>query len=173
MKALTLWPEWAWAVCNLDKDVENRTYRPPKGIVGQRIAIHAGKRIGGKYVRDSKMAISCYETMASKASEAGWYPEIFDKYILFKYNKTIYGGYERLLFDEFDGVVMGCVVATAIVGSISRLKQGEIEPWAAYGQYQWHLLDVHVLKDPVICSGNQRLWTLPDDVEKKVVEQGG
>ena len=24
LHALTLWPEWAWAVCHLGKDVENR-----------------------------------------------------------------------------------------------------------------------------------------------------
>ena len=43
MKALTLTPEWAWAVTALDKRVENRTWRPPERMIGQRIAIHAGK----------------------------------------------------------------------------------------------------------------------------------
>lgn len=46
--ALTLWPEWAWAICHLDKRVENRTWAPGARLpVGSRLAIHAGKYIGG------------------------------------------------------------------------------------------------------------------------------
>lgn len=45
MRALTLWQPWAFAIAHLGKDVENRTWKPPGDIQGQRIAIHAGKRI--------------------------------------------------------------------------------------------------------------------------------
>lgn len=44
MKALTLWRPWAWAIFH-GKDVENRTWSPPASMIGQRIAIHAGKKI--------------------------------------------------------------------------------------------------------------------------------
>ena len=43
MKALTLWRPWAWALFH-GKDVENRTWSPPASMIGQRIAIHAGKK---------------------------------------------------------------------------------------------------------------------------------
>lgn len=43
MKALTLKQPWAWAVAHAGKDVENRTWKPPQSVIGQRIAIHAGK----------------------------------------------------------------------------------------------------------------------------------
>jgi hypothetical protein len=43
MKALTLKQPWAWAVAHAGKDVENRTWKPPASVIGQRIAIHAGK----------------------------------------------------------------------------------------------------------------------------------
>lgn len=43
MKAITLSPEWAYAVTHLGKDVENRTWWPPKGYTGD-LAIHAGQR---------------------------------------------------------------------------------------------------------------------------------
>lgn len=43
MKALTLVQPWAWAVIHAGKDVENRTWRPPESLLGQRFAIHAGK----------------------------------------------------------------------------------------------------------------------------------
>lgn len=45
MKALTLHRPWAWAIAGAGKDIENRTWRPPAAIIGQRIAIHAGRKL--------------------------------------------------------------------------------------------------------------------------------
>lgn len=42
MRALTLKQPWATAIFHLGKDVENRCWKVPEKIVGQRIAIHAG-----------------------------------------------------------------------------------------------------------------------------------
>lgn len=53
MKALTLKQPWAWAVARAGKDVENRTWKPPASIIGQRIAIHAGKT----WDRDGDLAL--------------------------------------------------------------------------------------------------------------------
>lgn len=48
MKALTLWRPWPVAIFylrpELQKDVENRGWKPPEWIIGQRIAIHAGSK---------------------------------------------------------------------------------------------------------------------------------
>lgn len=41
--ALTLRQPWATAVRDLGKRVENRSWQPPEHVVGQIIAIHAGK----------------------------------------------------------------------------------------------------------------------------------
>ena len=54
MKALTLHPEWAHAIAHLGKRTENRTWRPPEALIGQRIAIHAGASIGGGRGRDAE-----------------------------------------------------------------------------------------------------------------------
>jgi len=43
-RALTLHQPWAWAIARLGKDIENRIWRPPPWLIGQRVAIHAGKR---------------------------------------------------------------------------------------------------------------------------------
>lgn len=43
MKAITLSPEWAHAVAHFGKDIENRTWWPPKHYTGD-LAIHAGLR---------------------------------------------------------------------------------------------------------------------------------
>lgn len=54
MYALTLWQPWAEIIALGWKLVENRTWAPPYGVIGERIAIHAGKR----WSRDAADAIS-------------------------------------------------------------------------------------------------------------------
>lgn len=44
MKALTLIQPWATAIISLGKDIENRPWAPPKAMIGQRFAIHAGAK---------------------------------------------------------------------------------------------------------------------------------
>ena len=43
MKALTLKPPWAFCITHLGKRIENRTWKPPQSLIGQRFAIHGGK----------------------------------------------------------------------------------------------------------------------------------
>ena len=43
MLALTIHQPWASAIVLGPKRVENRTWRPPATLVGQRLAVHAGK----------------------------------------------------------------------------------------------------------------------------------
>lgn len=45
MRALTLWRPWAVAIVSHGKRIENRTWAPPRWMVGKDIAIHNGKRI--------------------------------------------------------------------------------------------------------------------------------
>lgn len=42
MYALTLWQPWCYAMVHLGKRVENRPWHPPRWLIGQRIALHAG-----------------------------------------------------------------------------------------------------------------------------------
>ena len=53
--ALTLWPEWAYAIAHLGKDVENRSWRPPAWLIGRRLAIHAGADLGGRPGRMARL----------------------------------------------------------------------------------------------------------------------
>ena len=50
LRALTLWPEWAWAIHHLDKRVENRGWPIP---AGEWFALHAGKSPTGPGARPS------------------------------------------------------------------------------------------------------------------------
>jgi hypothetical protein len=45
LHALTLIQPWAWAIAYAGKDVENRSWHPPRWLVGNHLAIHAGKKI--------------------------------------------------------------------------------------------------------------------------------
>ena len=47
MRAITLHQPWASLIAHGVKDIETRSWPPPQTMVGQRIAIHAGKRIVG------------------------------------------------------------------------------------------------------------------------------
>lgn len=43
MKALSIKQPWLYCITDLDKRVENRTWKPPNWIIGERIALHASK----------------------------------------------------------------------------------------------------------------------------------
>jgi hypothetical protein len=42
MKALTVKAPWATAIARFGKDIENRSWKPPAGVLGTPIAIHEG-----------------------------------------------------------------------------------------------------------------------------------
>ncbi|MCE5264312.1 MAG: ASCH domain-containing protein [Deltaproteobacteria bacterium] len=44
MKALTIWQPWASLIVRGPKRIENRSWVPPRWLIGQRIGIHAGKK---------------------------------------------------------------------------------------------------------------------------------
>ena len=44
MYALTIKQPWLYAITNLGKRIENRTWRPPNKVLNQRIALHAAMR---------------------------------------------------------------------------------------------------------------------------------
>lgn len=133
MRGLTLTQPWAHAITHLGLWVESRGWKPPPSIVGQRIAIHAGRKIDADDVR------------------------------------TV----ERIADTRLEGIVTGAVVATAVVdGFYERIE--DVPPdqrkwW--FGPYGWILKDVRVLAEPVPCKGMLGLWTLPVEVEERVVAQ--
>lgn len=44
MQAITVHQPWATAIARYGKPVENRGWRPPAGLIGRTLAIHAGKQ---------------------------------------------------------------------------------------------------------------------------------
>lgn len=144
MKALTLWQPWAWAIAHAGKDVENRTWAPPAYMIGERIAIHAGKRFDEEawtFLSDP----CCSPIDESLAAEDG-------------------------LFDVpcADEIARGAVVAVATLAEVLRFGEGEARGWPWYGgPVGWVLTDV-VAMEPVPCRGAQGLWDLPVDIERSL-----
>ena len=145
MKALTIHQPWNWLITHGHKPVENREWIPPKGTVGTRIALHAGKTL---------------DTHAVDMLAGEGYPLP-------------------------DGYVLGAVEAVAtIAGWVDDSRHGARAPGVDqavieaardhrlyYGAIGWVLTEVIALPEPVPCRGFQKLWTLPSDVERAVLEQ--
>ena len=157
IRALTLWPEWAWAVHFLDKRVENRTWAPPASVIGQRVAIHAGLKLDLAARQSLRMNGHDYHTperdgyvhgaVESVVTIAGWVRD--------------FRGADVALDDEVSAHVTDPEAIDAV-----------FSPWFM-GPIGWVLTDIIALPEPVPCKGAQGLWTLPADVESAVLAQLG
>lgn len=167
-KALSVWPEWAWAIVNLDKRIENRTYQLPSTAFGKRIAIHASKSIGGG-LGGKKGYITAILRMVTAARTAGWFvttsPFDFNGKIMF----APFGFNDRIRFEkngvvrffEQDKIPKGCIVATARIGQRNRDDQSFVKEWGEPTGHHWALFDLNILSEPVPCKGSQSFWSIP------------
>lgn len=170
VKALTIHQPWASLIVGAppsydadptppQKPLENRTWCPPASLVGYRIAIHAGKAIGGDVLE------SFYNVFKALAFGPVRTPYATPK----QFPRGAVVGVATL-----DRVVLRW--HGALVDAFTRDQWHPVEisdearRWYT-GDVGWVLRDVRYLREPVPCSGAQGLWTLPDDVERAVVEQ--
>jgi len=144
VKALTLWPEWLPTITHLDKRIENRDWFPPKGLIGQRFALHAGSQLGG----GSRHRV---EWVERTALEAGWGVRILLHETASRF------AFFRPATSRTVPIHLGCVVASAV---LDRAERGPADParWAMEGAVHWHLRDVEVLETPIPAKGRQGLW---------------
>ena len=167
-RALTLWPEWLLAICKLDKRVENRPRPPFAGLVGTRIALHAGKHVGGRAAGFNEGMSAFIET----AQHAGWMVEILEDRPgdagVFSFIKGPASSPTRVVVDIPDSIVTSAIVATAKIGGYHKPTANPTIPWQAGSNmgdpesysYAWILEDVEVLDRPIACPGAQGVWTL-------------
>lgn len=159
MKTLTMFPEWAFAIAHLGKRVENRGWRPPLSLVGQRLAIHAGAHIGGRKGRvATDEGVRAVEHMCPDLRlECNWWPPDPPSF--------------RLDRDgPYHPVVTSAVVATCTVAGLvddrpelRKGSRGSPVPWGVPDQVWWILSDVQVLEKPIPCKGRQGLWEFRPD----------
>jgi hypothetical protein len=72
MYAITIKPHWAWAILHAGKRVENRDFLPP-ALVGQRVALHAGRPLGGATAEARALrALAAFLARAGYPAAAVW-----------------------------------------------------------------------------------------------------
>jgi hypothetical protein len=174
MLALTIWQPFASLIVGSpptdgcpgappQKPVENRDWRPSPKMIGQRIAIHAGKK-------PDRETLDLYEDIF-KAKVFGEVAAPYAKPKLFPL-----------------GAVVGVATLDRVIGPLASMSYEDrfseasadwIASWGLdadglrwfVGGFGWVFRDRQHLVEPVQCSGAQGLWRLPPDVERAVTEQ--
>lgn len=150
--ALTLWPEWVWAIANLDKRVENRGWPLPANMIGRRIAIHAGASIGGR--KGAPATDEGLQAVAGMATVAGWTVTIDRTGALFFSNGPTFK-VQRLA-----DITLSAIVCTAVLASCTEPSPVHSDDGWYVGEYGFRLSDVQVLPEPIHCSGAQGFWRI-------------
>lgn len=145
MLALTLWRPWDTAILHLGKPVENRDWPPPASMVGQRFALHSGK----KWDKDGAASVADLSGR-SLVELAPFFHRAMDVH----------------------SAVIGTVRLSRVIkpNTLPAMDPLASSPWY-FGSYGWVCDDPFPLPKPVPCRGAQRLWRLPPDVEARVLEQ--
>lgn len=155
LRALTLWPEWAWAAHYLDKRVENRSWALP---VGEWFALHAGKHIGGR--PGPRACEEAWDAIHYMASQAGW-ARSFD-------------GSGRLRRHGVEAIYGTAKVQTSAILGIFRVTRidprgrGDLGAWRVPDQVG-NVFEYTPIAAPVPCRGAQGLWPVPLDVAERVL----
>lgn len=132
------------------KRIENRTWTPPRKLVGQLIALH-----GGRPPRTSS------EFDEARAA-VDWC------------NLTQWGGEqdpEDWAYDE--DILQACVGGIFAVARIAGVTTDPALPWRTQDPYGWVLEDFTPLPQPVPCSGSQGLWAVQGDLLARVRRELG
>lgn len=161
MRALTLYPEWAWAILHLGKDVENRLWLPPRALAGQWVALHAGAHVGGRpgQVARTEGMLGLYEM----AHRAGWMEvaQTLPTDDPFWWERGAQRAHEPMSHEVTRRAIVGIVRFSSPARSTS--------PWAVPGQHHWPILQVVALPAPVLCPGALGLWRVPEALLQSIL----
>lgn len=147
--ALTIHPEWVWAILRLGKRVENRTWDAP-GLVGKWLAIHGGGAIGGRPIPKrgpSEFHRACIQSVATMAARGSG--------IVLSAGEL--QAAPAHILQEARGIVAICQVAGFV--------RGEDAGWyIGAPSIGWQLRRVIRLPQPIACPGQQGLWKLSPEI---------
>lgn len=153
--AITLKHPWAFAIQRLGKDIENRTWKPPRHLIGQTIFIHGGavpKGLAGvetandaRFIAQNIVTLE-YQRALPKATRE-W---------LYQYGRS-------LLAWEVPGIVASARLTEVVTESDS--------PWFS-GPYGWVLKDVKPVDPPIPHRGAQGFWGPNADALEELMERG-
>jgi len=152
LHALTLYPEWVYAILHFGKDIENRVWRPPTSSMRRWIAIHGGVAPGGIPARQEHYTDAHAEAVREMLAmaRANGHPLL-----------------EIVMRD-----IMKCrgIVALAYLDEVrepvkyrtgwqvpdQENSKGKILPC-----YGWHFSRILRLEEPVPLRGSLGLWRVP------------
>lgn len=172
MKALTVWQPWASLIVGAppsydehptppQKPVENRGWAPPRALIGQRIAIHAAKKM------DEDVLDTIQDLFLDKLHGEVRTP--YAKPSLFPIAAVV--GVATLtgaIVRRHDGSI---VDAFSTSGGPTVEVGEDVRRFYNADAIGWLLEDRRALAAPVPCRGSQGIWTLPADVAARVEEQ--
>ncbi len=156
LRALTVRQPWAEAISLADdiflgdwaKLSENRTRPPPVAMIGQEIAIHAGKA-----ALDEDEAVEVGKMLFNKLPDRLRVKLVRDAYTKGQWYYRLHEGMGKIL----------CVATIAgVAWSKAELSPAQQRWWK--GDVAWKLKDVRTLHRPISCKGQLGLWEVPDDV---------
>jgi hypothetical protein len=153
MKALTVWQPWATLILQGAKPYEFRGWRPPRSLIGQRIAIHAGARpIRREEVLTLLMQLRDPEKYGQPCLHAPLAIPVIE--IAARNPKA-------------GALPLSHVICTAVLGEPKRGDECAAEFGTEAGNdsdregtfnWGWPMLDVQRLEPPVPARGAQGLW---------------
>ena len=174
MKAITLHEPWASLIVAGKKTIETRNWSPPDDLIGETIAIHAGKNLetmefiaamheGRTGFPDGMWKVlhdTTYETMNTFHRQG---------------REVIVIPAGRLLgFATLAGVIINLppnpqhsVTAHGkplMYITAEELQDNEAFGLYGHGRYGWVLRDIQKLPDPPQVRGRQRFWEVPHEI---------
>jgi hypothetical protein len=152
IRGLTLAPPWSWAMVELGKRCENRTWMPAIDLIGTWIAIHGGRTpsSGQRYTEMGEVL----DWIIEKSPARSYAFEL------------MHAGVE---WERYEGIcAVAKLKAVARPGERLPVQFEDQQGWRAYGQAAWLLDEFTWLAKPVSCRGSIGLWDLPDGVLRQV-----
>ncbi len=148
MKALTVWQPWATLIIAELKPFEFRGWPAPNGMVGRRIAVHAGARP----VKPAELADLIVRLRGPDAWTTGLRPEALP--LLERWHQS-----PALL-------PRSCVLGTAILGQPRRASEITAElggpvndsDRAEHSNWAWPLSEIERFEPPIDARGAQGFW---------------
>lgn len=142
MKALTLHEPWASLIATGHKTIETRSWHPPADLVGQRIAIHAGKHVdhGMWAMLERRFGdFDVFEGAVICIARLAWYGQVYATY-----PDTWHDGELLAQVTGHDGAIFTV----------------DVDEWGDFseGRWLWGLEDVEWLDPPVRVNGQMGLW---------------
>ena len=153
MKAISLHQPWASLIAEGTKTIETRSWQPPKALIGQRIAIHAAKKlVDFGFVNHSGDEEFIKAVIALCGRQA------------FPYGKVVA---TAVLKDAWQVVSVSDVVHTDGYPQVYGTRTPDVpgrtakaDPYGDFtlGRWLWFLADIERLDPPVPAVGHQGFW---------------